>query len=240
MAGAPKPRMITTSKGRLINAEMVKLRNRKIELKKAQGENTNRRVKENLRKVTKTEISNRLRLTENRVELKRKLLEKGIDARQLKAKGFSVIETSRIFGLQETAKAFGTKRFVSEFGGLEKVVLAFDIKNTISAFGGVKRIVGEFGLEEAYRAFGITTINKAFGGSKNIIKILGPEEVIRAAQAAGAGIQNYDVLKDIREYSQNNGVVETARLFGVKYTGRALGLGTGDMTELARRLQKKK
>jgi len=245
MPGVPKPRtvMIKTKTNRMVNSNFVKKEspNRVVSLKKAQGEKTNRAVKENLRKLTKENINHMLtEFSGKRLDLKRALLERGIDARQLRAKGFNVRETLRIFGLEDTTYAFGAKRVVNEFGNLTKTALMFGQEEVARSFGGIKKIVGEFSLEEAYSAFGIKNVNEAYGGFKNIMKILGPEEVIRAAQAAGAGIKNYDVLKDIREYSQNNGVVETARLFGVKYTGRALGLSTGDMTELARRLQKKK
>jgi hypothetical protein len=241
IAPKPKPIMIKTKTNRMVNSKFVKKESPKgvVSLKKAQGENTNRAVKENLRKLDKTKIDIRLKLTEKSNNQKRALLERGIDARQLRAKGINVRETLRIFGLEDTTRAYGTKRIVSEFRDLRNTVAMFGPEEVARSFGGIKRIVGEFGLKEAYRAFGMTTIDKAYGGRSNIIKILGAEEVIRAKQSAFAGIEHYDALADIREYRENNVVVETARQFGIKTTGRALGLSTGDMKELASRLKKK-
>lgn len=243
MPGVPKPRtvMIKTKTNRMVNSNFVKKEspNRVVSLKKAQGEKTNRAVKENLRKLTKENINHMLtEFSGKRLDLKRALLERGIDARQLRAKGFNVRETLRIFGLEDTTYAFGAKKVVNEFGNLTKTALMFGQEEVARSFGGIKKIVGEFSLEEAYSAFGIKNVNEAYGGFKNIMKILGPEEVIRAAPAA-KGFKNYDELFDIKQYASDKGFVETARLFGVKYTGRALGLSTGDMKELARRLKKK-
>jgi len=211
--------------------QYLKKRNRKFIVIDYNPETANLLTKENINHML-TEFSGK------RLDLKRALLERGIDARQLRAKGFNVRETLRIFGLEDTTYAFGAKRVVNEFGNLTKTALMFGQEEVARSFGGIKKIVGEFSLEEAYSAFGIKNVNEAYGGFKNIMKILGPEEVIRAAPAA-KGFKNYDELFDIKQYASDKGFVETARLFGVKYTGRALGLSTGDMKELARRLKKK-
>lgn len=239
MPGAPKPKpRITTKKGTLINAEMIKQNKKRIELKKVESKNSTRQVKENLRKTNKIQIDSLLKLKNTKVDLKRRLLENGIDARQLRAKGIAVRETLNIFGLEETTRAYGAKRIVSEFGGLEKTALIFGSEVTARSFGGIKRIVGEFGLENAFRAFGFKAVNNAHRGISNLEKIYGVEKVFLASQAA-IGVKNPDYLGFIREYRKHNGITDTANRVGIRDTGRALGLSTGDMKELARRLKKK-
>lgn len=264
MPGAPRPRpMIRTKTGRTLNPNIVKKTSPKgvVSLKKAQGKNTTRAFKKSIRSFDKARVDVALKFSKTQPSRKMALLERGIDARQLRAKGIPVNETLKVFGFEDTARAYGTKRVISEVGGLEKAALLFGDKELARSVGvvekeqsrsrriiekdnvikvGFMKIVEKYGLEDAYRVFGMKTINDAYGGKSKIMKILGAEEVNRAAQAVFSKIKNYDALQDVREYAKYNGVIETVRYVGLDPTRRALGLSTEQVKILVQELKKYK
>lgn len=202
----PKPVSLKPKRGSLkLKRGLIK---RKVSLNEAQAKVINK-VKKNkvavkdVRNINSKSVNYLVNHAEKSPNPRANLIKMGINAEQLKSRGYQVKKIIKLFGVEDAVRLYGNKGVVREYEiqditeyqsrgidiknrkikGLEKFALMYGEDHVARSLGGYKRIVADFGLEDAYRAFGIITIDKAYGGRRNIIKTLGEEKVNRAIQA---------------------------------------------------------
>lgn len=213
MPGALKPRMITTKTGRLINSNFAGKQkpNGVISLEKSKGtakQKTNRQIKEELKTYDKEKISSLIEESKKRYSDKlsilkikhllsdsRKLknpaqflLSKGIDARQLKAKGIPIYVIMDIFGLKEAVKLFKINEKKSGIPELYDRELnnIFDYyrekpgRSKVYKQDLIKEMVKEYGLKEMLDVFGLNWV--VYGvGVRPVMKMYDIKEIAKVA-----------------------------------------------------------
>ncbi|MFA5745547.1 MAG: hypothetical protein WCX82_02400 [archaeon] len=252
---APKSKMIQTKTGRLINSNFVGKQkpNGVVSLEKSKGtakQKTNRQIKEELKTYDQEKIislieESKKRYSEKLSILKIKhllsdsrklknpaqfLLSKGIDARQLKAKGIPIYVIMDIFGLKETVKLFkidekksGRDKFHDrelesiidyygeKIGGSERYTEKDLIKYMIKEYG-IKDMLDVFGLDWVVHGAGVSPVMKMYN-IKELAKVanfrqfvaeIGLEPTIEAAgglKAAAQLFKNDRILDAFLKYS---------------------------------------
>ena len=210
---APKSKMIQTKTGRLINSNFVGKQkpNGVVSLEKSKGtpkQKTNRQIKEELKTYDKEKISSLIEESKKRYSEKlsilkikhllsdsRKLknpaqflLSKGIDARQLKAKGIPIYVIMDIFGLKETVKLFKISEKKSGIPELydRELNSIFDYyrekpgRSKIHKQDLIKDMVKEYGLKEMLDVFGLNWV--VYGvGVRPVMKMYNIKEIAKVA-----------------------------------------------------------
>lgn len=162
-------------------------------LKKNDYQNSRKAIKEKLKNINRSELNLILNKANKTISPKKYLLLRGIDARQLKAKGVSLKEIANVFTLKETASVFGGLKETARVVGLKETASVFGIKEIVREFGGIKETARIFGLKETARVVGIKETARAFSGLK----------------------ENANMFDGLKEISRMFGIKETARVFGL-------------------------